>query len=895
MITLSNYLTENNINHITQYTNTYNSDQLCESIFKKIDIYNRNAQLIAENKYRNLPTDTIYFTVQEQNCAKDIMESFQSLYLANYLSEHPEITEGFVDENNNFISESLEDDNDENIKNKLKSMVEKIPSAVKDFYIMLASFAKSTIKRVVDFIKALGKIFSKLGNSLSEALEKLGFYKEGFVNQVENIHESQLNEDNEQKSAIQEILGENGDNPTNVYLVRKTVEAIKDKSIRKQYNESLSEIKLASYYKYYNNSNGEQIDEGIKEIWSWLKNLFGGGPKTEKEIEKTTQGYVKNTDEYIEDIKKILEKIPEKKDREQIIINLYNSTVSQSGNSNVSHSDISNKSQQGNSSISQSSNSGDDKQSNNSGDNKQPNNSNTSQSSDSDKKSEVVQQIEKTGIWKAITRAFNKIPDKTKKIIKTTIAATVATGTAVGLGISGMGLLPLALLVGGLLVYGVSKGLTKIKPIQILGKHIYKGLGKFANTVYDNGLLRPIFGVSKRPDKSQYDSNWEYYKAVICNIILNCALAWLVTMVVKIVVANLLGAVCGASIVALIVAAILMVRGIMSALINRILAIDKNNEQAEKETTLPDDQKKHKVINVDKEFFDVMTFISIFASIGTFIYSTEAGKRAIEGAIKWLWKYDLKGTLLGKEASDAANEIPVVSKTPKSTPIANKEQKIDTPKGELKVKSSISQKPYVYMNDKKIRVLNPRNGQYSEVGDIPKNMSDIKPAKIAPTSDDIMDEIRSTVDTDINHIVNGKKLDGIENIPKCNVSKVSSKMHSWIMSIDGKHKVTLGATNVTYDDNSTLSVIAGKVFRDKIDNFVVPTDGPMKLEDWQTALALTKGKDKILTAIQKAANSGDKLKELKEFISSIKAEDLTSDDKRDALYKLLTTKVENNN
>ena len=69
----------------------------------------------------------------------------------------------------------------------------------------------------------------------------------------------------------------------------------------------------------------------------------------------------------------------------------------------------------------------------------------------------------------------------------------------------------------------------------------------------------------------------------------------------------------------------------------------------------------------------------------------------------------------------------------------------------------------------------------------------------------------------------------------------------------------------------------------------------MKLEDWQTALALTRGKDKILTAIQKAANSGDKLKELKEFISNVKAEDLTSDDKRDALYKLLTTKVENNN
>ena len=860
MITLSNYLTENNINHITQYTNTYNSDQLCESIFKKIDIYNRNAQLIAENKYRNLPTDTIYFTVQEQNCAKDIMESFQSLYLANYLSEHPEITEGFVDENNNFISESLEDDNDENIKNKLKNMVEKIPSAVKDFYIMLASFAKNTIKRVVDFIKALGKIFSKLGNSLSEALEKLGFYKEGFVNQVENIHESQLNEDKEQKSAIQEILGENGDNPTNVYLVRKTVEAIKDKSIRKQYNESLSDIKLASYY----NSNGEQIiDEGLLDWFrNFINKLFGSNSNSPKDIYNTKL----SLEEY-EKFKDTIKKNPQvcsilfgkinsdnklsDNDKEHLIQNLEEPSSETSTNKTSSES--------------------------------------TSDATDK------VEKIQKSSFWQALKDVYNKQSDKVKKVIKTAIISTGAVGGAVGLGISGMGLLPLALLVGGLLVYGVSKGLTKIKPIQILGKHIYKGLNKFAHNVYDNGLLRPIFGVSKRPDKSQYDSNWEYYKAVICNIILNCALAYLVTITIKFIVASLLGAACGASIVALIVAAILMVRGIMSALINRILAINKNNEQAK------EDKDK---INPDDRFFDTITIISIFASIGTFIYSTEAGKRAIEGAIKWLWKYDLKDKLgiYNADAADATSGTKhggvqkFISDTSNSTKVSDKTEEFKSADGNAaKINKSTYQKPYAYMSDKKIKILNPRNGQYSEVGDIPKNMSDIQPVKIAPTSDDMMRDIQSRVDTDINHLVNAKKLDGIENIPKCNVSKVSSKMHSWVMSIDGKHKVTLGATNVTYDDNSTLSVIAGKVFRDKIDNFVVPTDGPMKLEDWQTALALTRGKDKILTAIQKAANSGDKLKELKEFISSIKAEDLTSDDKRDALYKLLITKVENNN
>ena len=853
MITLSNYLTENNINHITQYTNTYNSDQLCESIFKKIDIYNRNAQLIAENKYRNLPTDTIYFTVQEQNCAKDIMESFQSLYLANYLSEHPEITEGFVYENNNFISESLEDDNDENIKNKLKNMVEKIPSAVKDFYIMLASFAKNTIKRVVDFIKALGKIFSKLGNSLSEALEKLGFYKEGFVNQVENIHESQLNEDKEQKSAIQEILGENGDNPTNVYLVRKTVEAIKDKSIRKQYNESLSDIKLASYYKYYNNSNGEQIiDEGLL---NWLSNFFNKlfGSNSHKDIYTT-----KWTPEQTEKIKAAFSEKP--KLFLPVIDQMKKAVKLSDKDSEYLKTDL-----------------------------ETPSSETPNLPATTDK----VEKIQKSSFWQALKDVYNKQSDKVKKVIKTAVISTAAAGTAVGLGISGMGLLPLALLVGGLLVYGVSKGLTKIHLIQTLGGKIYNKLGDFAHKVYDNGLLRPIFGVSKRPDKSQYDSNWEYYKAVICNIILNCALAWLVTMVVKIVVANLLGAACGASIVALIVAAILMVRGIMSTLLNRILAIDKNNERVDKDK-----------INPNERFFDTMTIISIFASIGTFIYSTEAGKRAIEGAIKWLWKYDLKDKLgiYNADAADATSGTKhggvqkFISDTSNPTKVSDKTEEFKSADGNAaKINKSTYQKPYAYMSDKKIKILNPRNGQYSEVGDIPKNMSDIQPAKIAPTSDDMMHDIQSRVDTDINHLVNAKKLDGIENIPKCNVSKVSSKIHSWIVNIDGKDKVILNSTNVTYDDNSTLAVMAGKVFGDKINNFVVPTDGPMKLSDWQTVLTISKGKDEILTSIQKFANNGDRFKELKEFVDSVKPGKLTSKETRDELYSLLKTKITDNN
>ena len=80
MITLSTYITEN-ICPITQYNNLQSNEQLYESIFNKINIYNRNTRLINENKYRNLPTNTILFTTKEQSFISEMLQAFHLMYL----------------------------------------------------------------------------------------------------------------------------------------------------------------------------------------------------------------------------------------------------------------------------------------------------------------------------------------------------------------------------------------------------------------------------------------------------------------------------------------------------------------------------------------------------------------------------------------------------------------------------------------------------------------------------------------------------------------------------------------------------------------------------------------------------------------------------------------------
>jgi hypothetical protein len=161
MISLFDYINEEQPVYYEKYY---------ESVFKKIDIYNRNTQLITEGRYRSLPT-IIQYTPQEQLAISEMIYSLQFSYLENYLSSNECINEVFEDEIfNDAIFEGAEDNaskvkillqkGKDKIEEFIKRLVDKIPENIKKFYEALSEIAKTGIKTAKDLIKKKGKILS---------------------------------------------------------------------------------------------------------------------------------------------------------------------------------------------------------------------------------------------------------------------------------------------------------------------------------------------------------------------------------------------------------------------------------------------------------------------------------------------------------------------------------------------------------------------------------------------------------------------------------------------------------------------------------------------------------------------------------------------------------------
>lgn len=250
MIALTQY-SVNNIISINEYINQPN--KIYESIFNKVNIYNRNTRLVNEGVYRNLPTDNIIFTNKESLAISEMLSIFQIAYLHNYLNNNAEILEGlFIDENNNLITESVND-----IKETISKVFDKIPSDIKNVYLELAKLLKKGITKVVDFVKQIGMILSKLGDTLVEALKKLGFYNSDFNNIIEEPKVG---------NKLDDILGDNN-NDTNKYLITKVIENINNKSTLNNY-VNISETKSNNDNAIYENlfTHEQLISEGLLDF-----------------------------------------------------------------------------------------------------------------------------------------------------------------------------------------------------------------------------------------------------------------------------------------------------------------------------------------------------------------------------------------------------------------------------------------------------------------------------------------------------------------------------------------------------------------------------------------------------------------------------------------------------
>lgn len=757
MITLSTYITEN-ICPITQYNNLQSNEQLYESIFNKINIYNRNTRLINENKYRNLPTNTILFTTKEQSFISEMLQAFHLIYLNNYLSNNTQILEGqFIDENNNLILlESIDD-----IKGKIKNVINKIPEDVKNVYLALANIAKNGIKRVYDFIKTLGEIFAKLGDTLTEALKKLGFYNNDFVNTFE---------DTKSIDNLDEILKDN-DNKTNRFLVSKVVENITNEKTLNSFNKvsesKITENDIAIYENLF--TKEQMLNEGLlsflKKIWN---KLFGDN--INKDVIVNTFNHKKSKEVEIAHTE-----AAEKASSEDIS-NIVQTTAKMAKvDPNVilkSADDI----------------------------------------KDIKDESEVKNVMKKNGCIKNTKPTFfatvigilKKCPkEKLKKVsaIITTAGATVA-------GFMGMGLLPITILIGGYTLY---KGLDWAGPklSGALGNVLYNDTTKkFVQNLYDDTILRYLIGLNTKLNRDDYSSTFRFVCAHIFNIIKMCTIAFLITMVIKLVAPILLVGICTAEVAAVVTAGILLTRNIVKTILNRILVLKRQEESG-------------KEIKANEKFFDVMTLFSIIASIGTFVYSTEIGKKAINGAIKWLWDF-------GKDKNDTENTevvVAAITDKPKST---TKEIKMN--KDTIKVKTT-QQDPVIKTKNDEILVRNPKTNRLHK----PSLNNDNKAIPINKLPKEIKER----------DFITSNKLNEFEDKIKSYTAKCEyNGYHS------GGFYVHLNGQECILNNDREVLFVKGYVGDTHIDAYF-PISKDIDSEIWMKLLTISEGDNHIINMIMK--------------------------------------------
>lgn len=185
------------------------NESLYDSVLNKLTLYNRNVKYINEG-YTKLPTH-ITFSKDEQQAVSEMLFALQFNYLENYFVDTYEsnINESFADIKQKF-KEAVEKGKN-SVEEFFKDLIDKIPDSVKEAYQKLGELAKKGINNAKDLLTKLYKIFSTLGETLSEALEKLGIYKKSVVDEIDenefidNIPEELLPDD-ETKRKVAKFL-----------------------------------------------------------------------------------------------------------------------------------------------------------------------------------------------------------------------------------------------------------------------------------------------------------------------------------------------------------------------------------------------------------------------------------------------------------------------------------------------------------------------------------------------------------------------------------------------------------------------------------------------------------------------------------------------------------------
>lgn len=208
--------------------NPFAFESYYDSVFKKVDIYNKNTRLINEGKYNSLPTHITYSNY-EQAAISEMLFGLQFKYLYNALSDvcQSEINEGISD-----IADKMKDalsKGKEAFTNYIKELVDKIPSNVKEAYDKLAEIAEKGISNVKEFLNKILKVFKLIGDNLNEVLDKLGLFKDEVI--------SEIPENTEQNDLLSKLIPEDEKKKKLInFIISQTHEGVKNKSVVRDFS-----------------------------------------------------------------------------------------------------------------------------------------------------------------------------------------------------------------------------------------------------------------------------------------------------------------------------------------------------------------------------------------------------------------------------------------------------------------------------------------------------------------------------------------------------------------------------------------------------------------------------------------------------------------------------------
>ncbi len=221
--------------HLKEYANDFliNDDPFAfesyyDSVFKKVDIYNKNTRLINEGKYNSLPTHITYSNY-EQAAISEMLFGLQFKYLYNALADvcQSEINEGISD-----IADKMKDalsKGKEAFTNYIKELVDKIPSNVKEAYDKLAEIAEKGISNVKEFLNKILKVFKLIGDNLNEVLDKLGLFKDEVL--------SEIPENNEQNDLLSKLIPEDEKKKKLInFIISEVHKGVNNKSVVKDFS-----------------------------------------------------------------------------------------------------------------------------------------------------------------------------------------------------------------------------------------------------------------------------------------------------------------------------------------------------------------------------------------------------------------------------------------------------------------------------------------------------------------------------------------------------------------------------------------------------------------------------------------------------------------------------------